>query len=50
MEVNTSHCGPPVPCCSVKLCDVPEMDIEVERDNVGEVSKILDCCLKGYCN
>jgi len=36
------HTGTPLPCCQVKLIDVPDMDVSVERDNSGEI------CVKGY--
>jgi hypothetical protein len=37
VESNTGHCGPPIPCCMIKLYDVPEMGLQVERDGKGEV-------------
>ncbi|KAG1656671.1 Long-chain-fatty-acid--CoA ligase 1 [Nymphon striatum] len=37
---SVGHVGPPIPCCSVKLVDVPEMEYFSERDQ-GEV------CVKG---
>lgn len=24
-DMNTGHCGPPIPCCEVKLAEIPEM-------------------------
>jgi long-chain acyl-CoA synthetase len=38
---NVEHVGPPLPCCSIKLVDVPEMQYYA-HDNKGEI------CIKGY--
>jgi len=35
------HVGPPIPCCEIKLADVPDMNYYA-RDGAGEV------CIKGY--
>ncbi|VDL97334.1 unnamed protein product [Schistocephalus solidus] len=35
------HVGAPLPCSKIKLVDVPDMDLFVERDHVGEI------CVKG---
>ncbi|XP_055346277.1 long-chain-fatty-acid--CoA ligase 5-like isoform X2 [Paramacrobiotus metropolitanus] len=40
-EGGAGHVGPPVPCCMVKLVDVPEMNLIVNRDGSGEI------CVKG---
>lgn len=38
---NVEHVGPPLPCCSIKLVDVPEMQYYAS-DNKGEI------CIRGY--
>ncbi|BHF69237.1 hypothetical protein SprV_0301228000 [Sparganum proliferum] len=35
------HVGAPLPCSKIKLVDVPDMDLFVDRDQVGEI------CVKG---
>lgn len=40
-DPTTDHIGPPIPCCTVKLVDVPEMDYHVSLHGVGEI------CVKG---
>ena len=47
MEGTSGHVGPPIPCSMIKLCDVPEMDLQVDRDGLGEVSISLTCVFFG---
>ena len=37
-DPSSDNVGPNLPCCQVKLVDVPEMDLVAERDNKGEVN------------
>lgn len=39
-DTNTGHVGPPLPCCMIKLVDVPEKDY-FAKDGKGEI------CFKG---
>lgn len=41
------HCGPPTPCCTMKLVDVPEMNY-FAKDNRGEVCIKGPIVFKGY--
>ncbi|OQV24778.1 Long-chain-fatty-acid--CoA ligase 6 [Hypsibius exemplaris] len=38
---SIGHVGAPIPCCLIKLVDVPELGLSAERDGTGEV------CIKG---
>ncbi|VDD83470.1 unnamed protein product [Mesocestoides corti] len=42
------HAGTPLPCSMVKLVDVPDMDVFVSRDKVGEICVKGPSCTKGY--
>jgi hypothetical protein len=37
-ESTVGNVGPPFACCMYKLIDVPSMNLEVKRDNKGEVN------------
>ena len=36
-DSTEGNVGPPFACCMYKLIDVPSMNLEVKRDNKGEV-------------
>ncbi|XP_070575903.1 long-chain-fatty-acid--CoA ligase 6-like [Ptychodera flava] len=48
-ESKTGRCGPPIPSCSVKLVDVPDMEYFVENQQ-GEVCLKGPSVFKGYFN
>lgn len=39
-DYTSGHVGPPLPCCVVKLADVPEMDYYAGQSGIGEVRLI----------
>lgn len=48
-DVETKHVGPPLPCCCIKLTDVPEMNYYA-RENKGELCVKGANVFRGYYN
>jgi len=46
-ELEGGHVGPPLPCVTIKLIDVPEMNYYV-KDNKGEICIRGDCLMREY--
>jgi len=46
-ELEGGHVGPPLPCLTIKLIDVPEMNYFV-KDNKGEICVRGDCVMREY--
>lgn len=47
-ESTVGNVGPPFACCMYKLIDVPSMNLEVARDNKGEICVFGSNVFKGY--
>lgn len=47
-ETTVGNIGPPFLCSMYKLIDVPEMNLEVSRDNKGEICVYGHNVFKGY--
>ncbi|KAF8563470.1 hypothetical protein P879_07920 [Paragonimus westermani] len=48
MDPNAGHAGAIVGGVTVKLVDVPSMNLRVERDGMGEVCVMSNACTPGY--
>jgi len=47
-ESTVGNVGPPFACCMYKLIDVPSMNLDVKRDNKGEICVFGTNIFKGY--